>query len=116
MPPTAFSMWSLLKVTMDLKQEGNTALASQHYSDKFKDGISQESLKNSSYKLFPIREGLNKDEKTQEKLDQQDEPDLEEEAARYHNPKMVYGPLPKMVNKLPSNKPLIKFSKSLWIA
>lgn len=112
MPTTAFSTWSLLKVAMDLKQEGNTALASQNYSDKFKDGISQESLENSNYRLFPISEGLNKDEKTQEKLDQQEEPDLEEEAARY-NPDW---PLPKMVNRLPSNKPLIKFSKSLWIA
>lgn len=64
MPPTAFSKWSLLKVAIVLKQEGNTALASQHYSDKFKDGISQESLKNSKYKLFPIKEDLNKDEKT----------------------------------------------------
>lgn len=45
----------------------------------------------------------------QEKVDQQGEPDLEEEAAKYYNPDW---PLPKMVNKLPSNKPLIKFSKS----
>lgn len=60
--------------------------------------------------MFPIREDLNKDEKTQEKLNQQDEPDLEEEAAKYHNPDWC---LPKIINKLSSNKPLIKFSKSL---
>lgn len=52
MPPTVFSMWSLLKVAMVLKQEGNTALASQHYSDKFKDSISQESLKNLTINCF----------------------------------------------------------------
>lgn len=50
--------------------------------------------------MFPIREDLNKDEITQEKLDQQDEPDLEEEAAKYHN---LDWPLPKIINSLQIN-------------